>query len=341
MKGCDFVDDYWIWLENLKYVSLKKKLELLKIYKTPDKLFLAEYIDIKNIIINKEVFDIGFTGEKLDKARVSHEHSIKLGIKFITPDSSLYKPGLGIVTYYKGNIFGGISYSVIGTRDCCAYGVHYTRLVCNELATNKICINSGLARGIDKWAHTFALTNKIGTTQAFVATGLDICYPNEHKRLMAEIIEQGAVISPFGCGEKPLRHNFIIRNRLMSIWSDAVVVVEAPKKSGALITADFAKNFGKEVYTINPRSMSNRCEGNRILLASGAKEFVLNDPDNFIIDAEQNEILKVIKESKISMDTIKSKLNLTYPKLEELLIELEHENLISLKGDGNWHYNGW
>ena len=105
---------------------------------------------------------------------------------------------------------------------------------------------SGMAKGVDSYAHTACLKAK-GYTVAVLANGLDICYPSEHEKLKECIENKGLVISEYPPGIRPTKYTFPKRNRLISAWSDELIVVAAGKKSGALITADYSKKYGRKI----------------------------------------------------------------------------------------------
>ena len=140
-----------------------------------------------------------------------------------------------------------------------------------NLSVNNINIISGLARGIDTCSHIGCLKAK-GTTIAVVGCGLDRVYPEENKKLFEDIIKSGgAVISEYVIGTRPLAKNFPRRNRIISGLSDGVLVVEARKNSGTMITTDFALEQGKELYVIPGNITSNLSAGTNNLIKEGAK----------------------------------------------------------------------
>lgn len=103
-----------------------------------------------------------------------------------------------------------------------------------------------MAKGVDSYAHTVCI-NADGYTIAILGNGLDLCYPSEHVKLMQAIEEKGLLLSEYPPGTRPTRYSFPMRNRLISAWSDELVVVQAGKGSGALITADYTRKYNKKV----------------------------------------------------------------------------------------------
>jgi len=163
-----------------------------------------------------------------------------------------------------------IAVAIVGTRQATSYGKIVARKIARELAKEHITVVSGMARGIDTYAHEGALEEG-GRTIAILGCGVDIVYPWENKSLMEQIIKQGAVISEFSLGTKPFARNFPRRNRIISGLSKGVVVVEAPLKSGALITADFALEQGREVFSVPGVITSPYSKGTNKLIKEGAR----------------------------------------------------------------------
>ncbi len=160
--------------------------------------------------------------------------------------------------------------AIVGTRRATVYGRQVTEEIVADLARNKITIVSGLARGIDTVAHRSALEAG-GRTIAVFACGLDIVYPGENANLARSIIQQGAVISEYPLGTKPRADNFPRRNRIMSGLSLGVLVTEAGKKSGAMITAHLALEQNREVFAIPGSILSPASKGTNHLIQEGAK----------------------------------------------------------------------
>ena len=186
----------------------------------------------------------------------------KNSIKMITIQDEKYPEKLRniydppVVLYVKGNekILQIPSIAIIGSRNCSSYGKQTAMQFAYNLSKHNINIISGLARGIDTYAHLGAIKAQKPTI-AVVGCGIDIIYPEENKNIFEKITENGAVISEYAIGTKPEKTNFPARNRIISAISDGVLVVEAGKTSGSNITVDFALEHGKNVYSI-PREFN-------------------------------------------------------------------------------------
>ena len=162
------------------------------------------------------------------------------------------------------------SIAVIGSRNYSGYGERAAKEFSYNLAKEDVCIVSGMARGIDSFAHEAALDAK-GKTVAVLGSGLDVIYPRENKILYENIIKNnGLIISEYPLGTKPSRQNFPARNRIISGLSDGVLVIEARKNSGTNITVDFALDQGKDVFVIPGNIYSKTSDGTNFLIKEGA-----------------------------------------------------------------------
>lgn len=159
--------------------------------------------------------------------------------------------------------------AVVGTRGASSYGREAARALAGDLVRAGLTIISGLARGIDAQAHQAALEVG-GRTIAVTGSGLDIVYPWEHKKLAADIARRGALMSEYGPGVQPEAANFPARNRIISGLSRGVLVVEAGEQSGALITADFAADQGRDVFAVPGGIFNRNSKGTNRLIRDGA-----------------------------------------------------------------------
>jgi DNA processing protein len=175
-----------------------------------------------------------------------------------------------IVLYRWGTLQRGDrqAVAVVGTRRPTAYGQTVARDLATTLAVHGVTVVSGLARGIDSIAHQAAL-DAGGRTLAVLGSGLDEIYPPEHRTLAQEIAGQGALLTEYPLGTRPEAGNFPVRNRIVSGLTRAVVVIEAGEASGALITAEFAADQGRDVFAV-PGNIYSRASGANRLLTSGA-----------------------------------------------------------------------
>jgi len=159
--------------------------------------------------------------------------------------------------------------AIVGTRRATPYGRQVTEELSAYLASNGITVVSGLARGVDVIAHQVALKNG-GRTIGVLGSGVDKIYPPEHKNLAEKMMERGAIISDYAPGTPPDASNFPPRNRIISGLSLAVVVIEAGETSGALITAGFAAEQGREIFAVPGSILAPQSKGTNKLIQNGA-----------------------------------------------------------------------
>ena len=176
------------------------------------------------------------------------------------------------VIYVRGHLSAADKWalSVVGTRRPTPYGRQVAEEITYQLASNQICVVSGLARGIDAIVHHSAIQAG-GRTVAVLACGLDIVYPSEHAKLAQDIIEHGALISEYPLGTQPRGDYFPRRNRILSGMTLGVLVIEGDLKSGAIITARWAADQNREVFAVPGSIFSPQSRGTNDLIQQGAK----------------------------------------------------------------------
>jgi DNA processing protein len=162
-----------------------------------------------------------------------------------------------------------LAVAIVGSRRATSYGLEVAETLAADLAARGITVVSGLARGIDSAAHRGALRVG-GRTLAVLGSGVDVIYPPENRRLAAEIVARGALVSQFAPGTPPLPQNFPTRNQVIAALSLAVVVVEAAERSGSLITARLAAELGREVLAVPGRITAPESRGANRLIQDGA-----------------------------------------------------------------------
>ena len=250
---------YKIWITLIPNLGIKKYQNLISKFKNIKNIFNASKKELENIklidekicfnILNSEI-------RKLAKQHLIYMEKNKIDILSIEdkeyPDilKNIYSPPICIYVMGNKEILKNKSIGIIGCRECTEYGKNVAQKFSYDLALNDINIVSGLARGIDSYAHLGAIYAK-GKTTAVLGSGIDIIYPKENFFLAEKIINTGgAIISEYPIGTKPMKINFPARNRIISGISEGLLVVEAKKKSGTLITVDFALEQGREVFLI-------------------------------------------------------------------------------------------
>lgn len=231
--------------------------------------------------------------------------------------------------------------AIVGTRLCTQYGLEMAAKIAEELAASGYTIVSGLARGIDTAAHLGAL--KAGRTLAVIGSGLHRIYPQENIPLAQKIAAQGAVISSFPLDAPPHKHHFPQRNRLISALSQALLLVEAPIKSGAMITVDLALAQGKKCFVLPGRADIDSFRGNHFLIKSQKAQLVENaremlsilEPEHANLSfrpisrsavkplsVEEEKLMKQLSSEEILLDALALKTEIPISKLSALLMGL-------------------
>jgi DNA processing protein len=233
----------------------------------------------------------------------------RAGVKVTTWEDAAYPPNLRQVynpppvLYVRGSIETRDEWAValVGTRRASVYGKEAAQMLSAGLAQAGVTVVSGLARGIDTAAHRACL-DAGGRTLAVLGCGVDIVYPQENARLAAEIVERGALVSEYPLGTRPESRNFPPRNRIVSGLALGTLVVEADVGSGALITADFAAEQGREVMAVPGSIFARNCRGTNRLIQQGAK-MVCSVSDvleelNLTMVSEQAQVRAILPENE-------------------------------------------
>ena len=261
--------------------------------------------------------------------------------------------------YYQGDVslLGNPKVAIVGARAASAEGLNACALVSRHLSAAGVTIVSGLARGIDKTAHLAALEGGPGSTIAVLGTGLDVVYPAEHAKLQHQIATQGLVLTEHKPGARPEARHFPVRNRIISGLSLGVLVVEAAARSGSLITARLALEYGREVFAVPGRFASAKAQGGQDLIRQGAKpvfaaEDILSElmphlaeetlpyqnqptpgmkpPRPTPADSLEGKILRVLEEDGAThIDNLCSGLKVPASAVNSALVMLEVEGLVA------------
>lgn len=249
--------------------------------------------------------------------------------------------------FYTGDILPTDSRSVaiVGSRNASEYGRMTASKLAMDLAQNGITVVSGMAIGIDSSAHRGALAAG-GRTLAVLGSGIDVIYPRSNRRLYGEITERGAVISEFLPGVGPNPPHFPRRNRVISGLSQAIVVVEAGQKSGALLTADLALSQDKKIFAVPGQLSSKNSAGTHELIKAGAH--LLSSIDDIFsvlptlkndyiapqrrvdvdLDEGEGEILNLLSETPIQFDSLVRASDFSVTDVSSYLLSLELRGLI-------------
>lgn len=269
---------YWLGFGLIPEIGFKRFRMLLEQFETASAAWHAPEASLRAAGLETDRLN-AFLGKraKLDLDAEFRKVS-SAGAQLITQADEAYPsllrplPDAPPMLFVRGEITSDdtLSVAIVGTRRASTYGKDAAAYFARELAANGVTIISGMAHGVDAAAHRAAIQTG-GRTLAVLGCGIDQVYPRDHSNLAAEITRHGAVISEFPVGTKPEAYNFPRRNRIISGLSLGVLVVEAPEKSGALITATAAAEQGREVFAVPGNIFNPLGMGANRLIQDGAK----------------------------------------------------------------------
>jgi DNA processing protein len=268
---------YWVALNCVLAEKLKAAKKVVNHFPDVADAFKATKQDLVSLGIDDADAQALTSPGLLDHANREIERLERKNYSILTFEDGNYPEYLRetfdppFVLYCAGRIeaLKGPAVSVVGARKPSPYGRAVAERLARDLASRGLVIVSGLARGVDSLVHWGALEG--GKTVAVLGSGLENIYPRENRALFEKIIEQGAVVSEFPPKSPPLGFHFPVRNRIISGLSYAVVVVEATKKSGSLISARLALEQNREVMAVPGNITSELSLGTNLLIQTGAK----------------------------------------------------------------------
>ena len=330
---------------------------LLDKFDSPEEIFQASISDLTEVEgVRKEaarnIVDLKLPTDPSEELRRVEECGARI-IPFLDPSypvalREIHDPP--ILLYVRGKDIPkkAVFIGVVGSRHPTPYGVKSAEKIGQGLGRRGLGVVSGMARGIDSAAHWGCLAGR-GFTIAVLGTGIDITYPASNKKLADKIIREGAVISEFPLGTPPEPKNFPIRNRIISGLSKGVVVVEATRKSGSLITASLALEQGREVFAVPGSIHSFKSAGCHFLIKQGARliensddildELGLNydyapKTDTFkegplpLMDESEKAVFDLIGDYPVHIDQISRQGNLPPGKAASILMRMELKGII-------------
>ncbi len=322
------IKEKWIALSLIPGVGHVKFRNLINHFGSPDRVFDASLDELLMV----EGVDRGIANA-IVQHNIDVDKELKLikenNVKIITIQDDEYPLNLKftfdppVILYVKGTLINedNVSIAIVGSRRATSYGKMVAEKLGSELAQNGITVVSGLARGVDTFAHKGALL-KDGRTIAVLGSGLSVVYPPENKGLAEKIAQKGAILSEFSMTTKPERGNFPIRNRLISGLTLGTVVVEAAQESGALITAGYALEQGREIFAVPNNIFNKYSKGTHKLIKQGAK--LTEDVNDIIEEIEsfrqawknpKKSFEKPEEHSKLSVDECQVYKSISYEPL--------------------------
>lgn len=357
---------YWVWLSSLYRITPGKRKTLLDFFGDPKSIWEASEDDLKSVPFMTAVMLEQLTNKKyranaeanLEKLQKHNIHVVKINDESYPYHlKNIFDPP--VVLYVKGSIRKTQNLiAVVGSRKATDYGLSMAKSLSFELASAGFTVVSGMARGVDTYAHKGALKSK-GDTIAVLGCGPDVVYPPENKSLMKDIADSGAVISEYLPGTQPKPYFFPARNRIISGVSKGVVVIEAGERSGSLITVNFALEQGREVFAVPGNIDNNNSIGTNRLIKDGAKIVTgvddileeINSPscvnynnlneyknsksilDFYGLGKEEKTVTKCLLTEPMNVDMIAKRCGMSVDTVNSVLISLKIKGIVN-QSDG-------
>ncbi len=350
---------YWVGFHHVPFIGPVRIRRLVQQFGDLENAWVAQPNELRSVLDDRAIQSLEKVRRELALDR-EMEKIEQLGITVLTIDDDDYPrllreiPAPPPVLFVNGSLTEAdkVSIAIVGTRRATSYGREMARRIATELAEAGVTVVSGLARGIDSAAHQAAI-DAGGRTIAVMASGVNVIYPAEHRQLAERISNQGALVSDYEPGRKPDAVNFPARNRIISGMTLGTVIVEAPTRSGALITTDFAADQGREVFVVPGNVLSSASEGSNRLLRDGARAVtsaadILDDLElgrrreqiaiqtAFPVSDAERRILALLTAEPQHIDEIIVAANLTISEGAALLTQMELQGFV--RNLGAQHY---
>ena len=352
--------EYWYWLSKIEEVGFAARKALFRCFSSPREVFFAGEKILSKIEGLNDKTRKALLSEKYRNGFIEEFHKLKTkNIYFVTkqepdfPERLRKIPQAPDFLFYRGRLpdAEAPAVAIIGARECSAYGRGIAMEFAEQLSMTGIHIISGMARGIDGYAQRAAI--RYGKSYAVLGCGVDICYPIENFRLYEELEEKGGILSEYPPGSPGTAWHFPMRNRLISGLSDGIVVVEARKKSGTLITVEHALDQGKDVFAVPGRLKESLSEGCNELIRQGAcpvlgsadiieellkhypkignttsKEKKFEGKNNFLLEQQEKIVYAYLSLEPRHIEELIREFHMELPELMKILFSLETKGMI-------------
>ena len=359
MKACS-PDEIrgWLALASLPRVGCSLIHRLVKAFGTPAAVLAAgeQVVKVQGAGAQTAALfsDSSLLKQVQSQALQEYKRATAQGVHIIAFSDAIYPSLLREIhdppplLYVKGNLdcLQKTSVAIVGSRAASSYGKRVSFILAGELARAGIVVTSGLALGIDGHAHAGCLDGG-GRTIAVLGCGVDVVYPRSHAALYKKVEVHGALVSEYPMGTRPDGFRFPARNRIISGLSHGVIVVEATKKSGSLITARLALDQGREVFAVPGRMDSVKSEGAHFLIQQGAT--LVQSADDVLQELElatvhfqdlgqspvvddlsplESKLLQCLDVYPIDIDLLQIKSEMAASVLYDVLLQLELKGLV-------------
>jgi DNA processing protein len=332
-----------IALQRLNGLNRETKKQLVEQFNSIASLFAGKTeAPNKGIVGKLRAFD-GWKDIDRDLTRLE-----KMGVGILTLKDKDYPfqlraiPNAPVVLYKKGVLrIGTDTIAVVGSRRAAFESLNIAEKISQTLSSLGITVISGLARGIDAAAHRGALKEK-GKSVGVLGCGIDITYPAENRRLFGRMAEEGTILTEYGPGMRPLPHHFPERNRIIAGLSRGVLVVEASQRSGSLITARLALEYGREVMAIPGSIFDKEYKGANSLIKQGARlidgiediittcfpKIEIKKDKQVDLSGDESYIYSIIGFKKVHVDEIIDESRMDAKRVMAILTSLEMKEAI-------------
>lgn len=345
--------NYAYWFANIMGILNRKKRELFLLAGSAEDLYFMPEERLRELCPYEPQVVQKILEARQREVKLPFECLAEKGISFLTLEDEEYPemlrniPDAPYAIYVKGRLpkTHKKSVAIVGARMCSEYGRAVALQLGRQLAVRGIPIVSGMARGVDTAGHMGALEMK-GVTCAVLGCGVDICYPTSNRKMYADILERGCILSEYPPGTQPHSRFFPERNRIISGLSDVVVVVEARVRSGSLITADQALEQGRDVYAVPGRVFDSLSMGCNALIRqgagiisnidefvkelenSGSSDYVQGNFEKLLLEKEESLVYSCLDLLPKSMEKLLQETEFPMPKLAEVLAKLEQKGFV-------------
>jgi DNA processing protein len=346
---------FWLAISRVPYIGPARIERLMHTFGSLSVAWSASREELRVALEPRSLSELLAARSRIDPLTELDRLS-RSGIGVVHPGHSSYPrllaeiSGRPSILYVRGELAPAddASVAIVGTRRATPYGRQAAERIAADLAQAGITVVSGLARGVDAAAHRAALEAG-GRTIAVLGSGPDVIYPAEHRRLAEQILESGAILSELPLGAKPDAQNFPARNRIVSGMTLGTLVVEAPLRSGALITASFAADQGREVFIIPGSIFAQSAEGTNALLRDGARLVrdgadILEDlglggatgpvvtQSQLLLDEDERKLLDAVGKDARHIDELAEDAGLSARAASALMLTMELKGLVRNHG---------
>ena len=351
---------YWIGINLVKGIDAVRLKALLEFFGDAKSAWDATPAELREAGLSKKIIERFMDVRNKVDLGALWDNIAKKNIRVMTWNDADYPARLREIAqpppilYLRGNFIKEDAWAVaiVGTRRVTSYGRQVTEEVASFLAQNGVTIVSGLARGVDGIAHQAALKEG-GRTLAILGSGLNRIYPPEHRTLAEQIEKAGAIISDYAPDTPPEGSNFPPRNRIISGLSMATIIIEAAQTSGALITANFALEQGREIFALPGNIFAPQSKGPNKLIQRGAHPLL--QPRDILevldltritehrsaqrtlpTDATEIQLLSSLSHDPTHLDEIRTKTGLAVEKVSSTLVMMELKGMVRHVGGMNY-----